>query len=75
MFQFKIEANGITTVFTNDSDMYVVVSLLPVKPKRKQVDVIVIRPQTFVIYDMHPLDLSKICFKFETKKEVVDERS
>jgi len=68
------QEHGITK-FTNETDMYIEVSLIPVKPKRKYNDIMVITPGKFVIHNGFPLDLSKVCFRFKTRKEVLDERS
>lgn len=73
--KFSVEQKGNITIFTNETNMYIEVSLIPVKPKRKYIDIMVITPGKCVIHDSYVLDLSKLCFRFVTRQEVLDERS
>ena len=73
--KFSVEQKGNITIFTNETNMYIEVSLIPVKPKRKYIDIMVITPGKWVIHDSYVLDLSKLCFRFVTRQEVLDERS
>lgn len=73
--KFSIEQKGNISIFTNETEMYIEVSLIPVKPKRKYHDIMIIRPGQFVIHDSYQLDLSKLCFRFTTRQEVLDERN
>lgn len=72
---FKVEQKDKITIFTNDTQMYVEVSLIPIPPKRKYIDIMVITPGKCVVHDGYQVDLSKLCFRFKTRKEVLDERS
>lgn len=74
-YKLTIEQRGNITVFKNETNMHIEVSLIPVKPKRKYTAIMLIKPRNYVIHDSYPLDLSKICFKFVAREEVLDERS
>jgi len=66
LLDFNITQSGDVTVFTNDTDMDVVISIIPVKPKRKYIDILVVFRGKHVIYDKGSIDLSQICFRFTT---------
>ena len=72
-YKFSVEQKGNVTIFENTTDMYIEVSLKPVKPKRKHMGILIITPGKFVIYD-RPLDLSKLSFSFTTREEELNER-
>ena len=64
---FSVEqAHGVTK-FTNETDMYLEMSLVPEKPKRTYKLVMVIPPGTFKIMDQYQFDLSKFCFAFSKR--------
>ena len=61
---FKIEKNGNITKFTNFSEYIIVISLKPIKPKRKYKDLFVVRAREFLI-DEYNIDMNIISFRFE----------
>lgn len=48
---FKVEQTDKITIFTNNSNFDLWISWVPLKPKRKYVDICVIAAGSFVIYD------------------------
>lgn len=60
----KIEKLGKITKFTNYSNMNVIISILPIKPKRKYIDIFLIRAREFHIYE-DEIDMTKISIRFE----------
>ena len=51
------------TKFTNSSGYDVIASLIPIKPKRKYIDVILIQKEQYNVCDF-PVDLTKLSFRF-----------
>lgn len=51
------------TKITNDSPLDLLISLKPIKPKRKYFSILLVAKGTFAIYES-PLDLSKISISF-----------
>lgn len=60
-----IQKNGLT-IIENHSNLNIIISLKPVPPKRKYNDIILIRPNSFKLFDKHyKIDLTTISFSME----------
>lgn len=59
----EIKQNGNITMITNHSQYKLIISILPVKPKRKHRDYLLVAKQTFYVLE-HGLDLTSISFRF-----------
>ncbi len=66
---FSVEQKHGVTTFKNETQMYLEISVVPVKPKRKYETIMVIPPGTFKILDVNEFDLSKFCFAFSKRTE------
>lgn len=73
--KITIEKKDNVTIFTNGSPMCMHVSLIPVTPKRKYIDIMVVKPGKCVIHDGFRMDFSRLSFRFTPKQEVLDERN
>ncbi len=60
----EIEQNAHVTTIKNHSQYKLIISVLPVKPKIKSRDFMILPKQMFWI-DEHGLDLTKISLRFE----------
>lgn len=67
-----LQTEGITT-FNNGTNLCVVISLKPIKPKKKVRDLMIIRPFEFKVSEAFEVELSKLCFRFTTQEEVMGE--
>ncbi len=64
--KLSVEQKQNITIFTNETDMGLIISYIPVKPKRKYTDIMFVKPNEFIIYD-NPLDLTQVSFRFVYK--------
>ncbi len=63
---FEIEVFGKAIKLTNHSKLKLIMSAVPVSPKRKYKDLRIVHPKNFVIFDFdYEFDISKISFRFE----------
>ncbi len=62
---FKIEKKDTHTIITNNSKFNLWVSLIPIKPKRKYVDIRVVGPGHFVIYE-DEMDMTSLSFSLKS---------
>lgn len=64
---FKIERiDDSVTKFTNYSEYICIISNIPIPPKRKYIDITLIYPKQFKIFDS-PIDITTISIRFEKK--------
>ncbi len=67
---FSIEQKHGMTVFKNETNMMLEVSVVPVKPKRTYTTLLIIPPGSFKIYDQVPIHLDQISFRLINKHGV-----
>jgi hypothetical protein len=77
-FTYQIIDNEIITLANHSKDRSLIVSLVPVKPKRSYVDIRTIQPDACVIFDcskdkylLRCFDLSRLSFRW---KKIDDEK-
>lgn len=61
-----VEQIGKATKFTNNSEFDIMISILPIPPKRKILDKDIIPYKTFLILDGN-IDLSNVCLSFRKR--------
>lgn len=61
---FQVEQIGNVTKITNDTEYVLLISIRPIPPKRKYVDVRLIPPGQFIILEAE-IDLSTVSFRLE----------
>jgi len=62
---FKVFQKDGVTGFENTTNMNLWISVKPIKPKRKYVDIIMIPPKSFKLFTETEIDLTKIIFTLE----------
>jgi len=67
---FKIEKIGHIIRISNSSEFCMIISLVPIKPKRKYIDIRIVKPGEFVIFDDldYRIELKDLSFRFEERK-------
>lgn len=69
-----IEKSGYITKITNESELDVIVSIKPIKPKRKYVDMLLVPRGQFLVHEVE-IDLSRISISFvDGHSGKIDER-
>lgn len=61
---FKVEQKGNVTIFTNFSDMNLLVKQIPIPPKRKYHLLSVVKPGDFIMID-GPVYIDRLCFSLK----------
>ncbi len=70
---FKVEQIGVSTKITNNSNYDLWISMEPVKPQRKRIDICIIPPGQFRVYKQ-PIHINRLSFRL-LNTEVSSERS
>lgn len=67
VYGFAIEQDGGDTTFKNHTDMFLEVSIVPIKPKTKHRSVMTIPPGKFKVFHQVPINLEKTSFRLIKK--------
>ena len=54
--------------FKNDSPYNLVISLIPINPKRKVIDIIIVARDSYKIFEEDQIDIFKCFFRWENPK-------
>jgi hypothetical protein len=71
MSEFTIQQKEGITIFTNETPFYIEVSLIPIRPRRKYIDIAVITPGKRLVHGGYCLDLTKLSFRFVKREEAL----
>lgn len=65
ILQIDIDKELKLVKFTNNSDYKIIISLMPVKPKRTYKDIALVPHGNYIMYENTELDLTTLSFRFE----------
>ena len=73
---FSVEQMGNLIKITNNSKYDLFISLLPIKPKRKHLDIFIVKSGGHIIHDLpnNTFDLTKVSFRLIDPNKVANER-